>query len=489
VQCRKVVLACREERSIPYFKAVRRGERHGDCVVVYAHPPECTCTPQTSISFTEYYEYREEELTSNVKVTKITSHGARVYVFPKKVWLEVKKLYIEPLARGEPPFSVGLLLFGPSGTGKSTLARIIAEILGVNYIRVTPDSVLSMYVGESEKALRRVLNEALASEPSVVIIDDAEFLLSARKLSEMREMGSVVLNLQNILFNAMQEAYDEGRRVLFVASSNLKPSEIDIAFRRVGRFGNPVFVPLPDFEALYEVLKQYLPDEAARELALKCVNMGLSIADAIGMAIRMQRGLEVDYRGEGRGYIRVHVDPVPGFEKVFNYFPVEVLHRRSRLYIRAHEDVAFAIAAQLALHAKRTIIRLVDIRYYDEAAYTANTLGSVVFASTSVPRDVLQFLNENLETCLILGGEAPPPIPAFPFLGVSTLKHVLGSAPLVDAVLRIKGLRVDEKLYRKMLSVASETSALEKLLETIVLLGYVNENLLSNLSYYVREHA
>ena len=487
MKCQKLVIACKDERkSIPYYQEVGRGYRYKNCVVVFAFPKRCYCTPQTQISFTKYYEYREERLGNNIKITKTWDKGKQVYVYPIKVWEEVKKLYIEPLASGEQPFNIGLLLVGPPGTGKSTLARLIAEIIGINYEYVSPDKILSKYVGESEKAIRRVIDNAMRSEPSIVIIDDAENLLSARKLSEMREHTSVILNIQNILFNAMQEAYNEKKKILFIATTNVKPSEIDIAFKRQGRFGDPLFIPLPDYEALSEILKEYLQEDKAKDLALKCVNMGLSTADAIAMAIRMSKGLEVRYTGEGRGYSRLYVEKVNGIEKIFNYFPEDVLHRRSRIYIHMHEDIATALVSQLSLHAKRTLIKLVDLRYYDEAVHTANMFNSVFLASTSIPPEIQQYISDNLEGSLFLAGIKPPAVPAFSFFTLKDLKNILGTRPIIEAILKYKNIKVSEQLMKKILNVASDTSRLEKILEIIALLGTINEDLLNNISYYTR---
>ena len=249
MKCQVVYIACMDERSkrIPYWSRVHRGYKYNGCRIVFSSPPECFLAPTTRVEFVDWCEHRERELSSNVRIDEVCSKtGGRTFIYPKRVYYELKKLYLEPMIQGELPHNVGVILTGPPGTGKTSLAKLAARMLGVTTFYIKPDTVLSKYVGDSEKRLREILERAKASEPSVVILDDAEWLLSARKLSEAREHTGIILDLQNILFEELPELYKEKKRVLVIAATNLKPSELDVAFVLYERFGDPLFIPLPD---------------------------------------------------------------------------------------------------------------------------------------------------------------------------------------------------------------------------------------------------
>jgi len=491
MRCTKVYISCRGKRRIPYWREVYRGFELDGCRVTFTVPAEkCYLSAGTKVEFVPWHDYEVLELTSNVKIVEKTDSGkAKVYLYSKRVYDELRRLYIEPMIRGEVPISNGIILAGPPGVGKSTFARIVARIIGVTTIDISPDRVLSEYVGRSEKNIRELLEQAKRSEPSVVILDDAEWILQARKLAGGHEHSHVLLDIQNILFNEMQAIADEKRRILFIASTNIKPSEIDPAFLRPGRFGDVIFVPLPDYEAVFETLKSMgVPEREADALARKAVNMGFSMADVIDMAARVRSGLPPKRKPlHGRGYARVIVDPVDGFEKIFDYFPAEAFKRRSRIYMYLLDEVGVAIATQIAYALKKPIIRLIDIRYFDEAAYTANTLEAIMIVPTSVSKEIQEFLDSNVDASLVLVGKEPPKIPAFFFFSLSELKNVLGKERIIDAVLKYKGISVTDELRRKIMNTVQDVTQLEAFLETVCTLSHIDESLLSKLAYY-RKH-
>jgi ribosome biogenesis ATPase len=81
--------------------------------------------------------------------------------------------------------SVGILLCGPPGCGKTLLAKAIANESGINFISVKGPELLNMYVGESERAVRSVFSRARDSKPCVIFFDEIDALCPKRNDSEV----------------------------------------------------------------------------------------------------------------------------------------------------------------------------------------------------------------------------------------------------------------------------------------------------------------
>jgi len=493
-KCVKVALACRSEEvaRIPFWNIVNRGMEFNGCTVVFAYPPGCYVASDTEIVNVPWCVYREEELGNNVKIVEDCENRRSVYVYPKKSYLKLKKLYLEPLVSGKFPHNTGIILVGPPGVGKSTLAKLIASMLGLPTFEITPDVILQKFLGESEKAIRKVISDAKRSAPSLVIIDDAEWLLSARRLASVEEGTRAILDVQNILFQEMQEIWNKQIPVLFIASTNIKPTELDPAFTRHGRFGDPIFIPLPDYEAMYTILVdgEGLPRDEADRYARKFVNMGLSVADAIGIIRQTKAGFEPEPKTGGRGYARVVIDlpeeDLEHFKKLFDYIPGEVFKRNSRIYMHMHEDIATAIVAGIAYHVKKPVIRLVDIRHYDEAVHTANMLEGILIVPTIIPDGVQQYIYYNASTCVVFAGEHPPHVTAFSYLSLRAIKSIVGKGiVLVKALASYKGIQLSNDLLTKIeTKVGGNTEMLEELLKMMATLSYINEHMVANLNQF-----
>ncbi len=482
-RCIKVFLHCRGKiERVPYFMEVSKGTMYGDCEVVYCYPNPCRLDPGTEIEFVEKCEYFVEELSNNVAIHERCGEREDVYVYPKKVYREIVERYAKPMISGEAPDNVGLLLLGAPGTGKSELARLVAKIVGIPHFQIRPDVVLKKYVGESEQAIKSILESAKRSEPSIVIIDDAEWLLSARKLASEAERHWVLLNIQNILFDYLQKFYNQKRRILFIASSNVKQSELDPAFLRYGRFGDPIYVPLPDIEAVEYVMRFYLGDRKdIKDLARRCVNSGLSMADVMQVIREIKKGRSFEIKPRhGRGYARIFVDPMPEFERVFELVPRESLSKPSRFWIPYRKDVAVAISLQIVASANRSSIFINDPRYIDEAVHIANVYESPIIVSTELHQDVQKYLDDNATVPILLCGRHPPAIDAFAFPSLRDLIHYVGLKPVICAVLRYRNIDVDSSMLRKIENKAKTLTddSLEKLLTSIARLGVVSEKLL-----------
>jgi len=149
----------------------------------------------------------------------------------------------------------GILLYGPPGCSKTLTVKALATEAGLNFLAVKGAEVLSMYVGESERALREIFRKARSARPSIIFFDEIDAIASKRSSTSQ---GGV--NVLTTLLNEM-DGIEELRNVLVVAATN-KPDVIDPALMRPGRLDNILYIGLPDFEARKEILNIWVSKSA-----------------------------------------------------------------------------------------------------------------------------------------------------------------------------------------------------------------------------------
>lgn len=495
-RCRKVVLKCDEKPCyLPIGSEVSTGTSIDKCTVSISIPARCVIDVSTGIVFSKMYVYRIDEDDENVYIEESLNGRVReLYVYPRDIWKKVLKFYVEPLLMGQ-PVNEHLLLIGAPGTGKSIMIRLIGNMLGLNveYIRVS--EIRSKFYGESEKNLDRKLRDALSSEPCIIGIDDAEFILTSRSFVGNFAFGAetIEMALRNIMFEYLEKIIKENRRVLVVATTNFSPSAIDEALIRGGRFGEPVFIYLPNYSALYRYAMFLLNDESrARELAYKCVSRGLTIADLKTMVKYMKAGLEPDFkRVSGRGYSRLYSDMVHEIveskklrDELTKLYDLDK-DRPTTLYMDSPASVAVPIVTQLLMCLKRVGLMLTDPTYIDEYVYTLETVKGVGVVPTSLPEQAQIYVRNNSRQPIIYVGRSPPVLESFSwFIGVEGIVRMLGDsyAPVIKSVLEYykiryttDDLRVAERVVR------SKGVKLVDMLTTIVSCGRVSEDIVGRM--------
>ncbi len=173
---------------------------------------------------------------------------------------EVKRLLKEaveiPLKHPESYSSMGIrppkgvLLYGPPGTGKTLLAKAVATESEANFISIKGPEILSKWVGESERAIREIFQKARQSAPTVVFIDEIDAIAPIRG---MFPDSHVTDRIVNQLLTEM-DGIEELRDVVVIAATN-RPDILDPSLLRPGRFDRLIYVPPPDEEARYEILR------------------------------------------------------------------------------------------------------------------------------------------------------------------------------------------------------------------------------------------
>ncbi|MEK7362627.1 MAG: ATP-binding protein, partial [candidate division NC10 bacterium] len=148
----------------------------------------------------------------------------------------------------------GILLTGPPGCGKTLVAKAIANESRVNFISVKGPSLLSKYVGESERGVREVFKKARQAAPCIVFFDEIDALIPIRSAGGSDSHVSERVLAQ---FLAELDGVEELKGVLVLGATN-RPDMIDPAVLRPGRFDEVVEIPLPDERARREIFEVHL---------------------------------------------------------------------------------------------------------------------------------------------------------------------------------------------------------------------------------------
>ncbi|BAN90334.1 cell division protein CDC48 [Aeropyrum camini SY1 = JCM 12091] len=145
----------------------------------------------------------------------------------------------------------GVLLFGPPGTGKTLLAKAVATESGANFIAVRGPEILSKWVGESERAIRKIFERARQAAPAVVFFDEIDAIAPAR--GARFDTSGVTDRIVNQMLAEM-DGIQPLTNVVVIGATN-RPDIIDPALLRPGRFDRLIYVPPPDKEARKEIFR------------------------------------------------------------------------------------------------------------------------------------------------------------------------------------------------------------------------------------------
>jgi transitional endoplasmic reticulum ATPase len=143
----------------------------------------------------------------------------------------------------------GLLLAGPPGTGKTTVAKVIAAQAHCSFYPVSGADVMSKWVGESEGNLRRLFERARENRPSVIFIDEIDALAGRR--GELQIHDSQVNQLLSEIDGVA------GQRGVFVIGATNRPDQLDPALLRGGRLSRTIVLGLPDEHGRLAILCLY----------------------------------------------------------------------------------------------------------------------------------------------------------------------------------------------------------------------------------------
>ena len=205
---------------------------------------------------------------------------------------EIRLKIIHPLAHPElykaygKSTGGGILLYGPPGCGKTYLARATAGEIASGFLAVGINDVLEMWIGNSERNLHALFEQARANAPCVLFFDEVDALAASR--ADLKASGG--RQLINQFLSELDGMGGQNEGVLVLAATNA-PWHLDPAFRRPGRFDRILFVPPPDAPARAAILRllcrgKPLHDVDFDHLAKKTENLsGADLRAVVDLAV------------------------------------------------------------------------------------------------------------------------------------------------------------------------------------------------------------
>jgi len=144
----------------------------------------------------------------------------------------------------------GVLLFGAPGTGKTLIAKAVANESKANFISIKGPEVVSKWVGESEKAIRMIFKKAKQVAPAIIFLDEIDAIAPRRGVYS--DSGSME-RLVNQLLTSMDGL--EGMENVVIIGATNRPDILDPALLRPGRFDRILLVPTPDEQGRLRILQ------------------------------------------------------------------------------------------------------------------------------------------------------------------------------------------------------------------------------------------
>ncbi len=148
----------------------------------------------------------------------------------------------------------GVLMYGPPGTGKTLLAKAVANEAESNFILVKGPELLSKWVGESEKAVRKIFEKARQTSPTIIFFDEIDSIAQARGMGDGDNRATEkVVNQLLTEIDGVQELSD----IVVIAATN-RPDILDPAILRPGRFDRIIMVGAPSVEARKKIFEVHM---------------------------------------------------------------------------------------------------------------------------------------------------------------------------------------------------------------------------------------
>jgi len=245
----------------PYFLEAYRPVRQGDLFlvrggfrpvefkVVGVEPGEfCIVAPDTVIhSEGEPIKREDEERLDETGYDDIGGCKKQMAQIREMIELPLRHPALFKTLGVKPPR--GVLLYGPPGSGKTLIAKAVANETGAFFFLINGPEVMSKMAGEAEANLRRAFEEAEKNAPAIIFIDELDSIAPKRDKSN----GEVEKRVVSQLLTLMDGLKGRGQ-VITIGATN-RPNSIDGALRRFGRFDRELDIGVPDDNGRLEILR------------------------------------------------------------------------------------------------------------------------------------------------------------------------------------------------------------------------------------------
>ena len=238
--------------------------------------------PQGSVIITEETELRiktepVKDLGVIPSITYDDVGGLRSTIQKMREMIELPLRHPEIFERLGIDAPKGVLLHGATGTGKTLLAKAVANESDANFYYIGGPEVISKYVGESEERLRKLFKEAEENAPSIIFVDEIDAIAPKRE----EVFGEVEKRIVSQILTLLDGLRSRGQ-VIVIGATN-RPDSLDPALRRPGRFDREIEIGVPDRTGRREILQIHVRnmplDKSVRLEELAGITHGYTGAD------------------------------------------------------------------------------------------------------------------------------------------------------------------------------------------------------------------
>jgi|EP00308_Calcidiscus_leptoporus_P008396 transitional endoplasmic reticulum ATPase len=228
---------------------VRGGMRAVEFKVVETDPDEyCIVAPDTVIHCEgEPIKREDEERMDDVGYDDIGGVRKQLANIRELVELPLRHPQLFKSIGVKPPR--GILMYGPPGSGKTLIARAVANETGAFFFLINGPEIMSKLAGESESNLRKAFEEAEKNSPAIIFIDEIDSIAPKREKTQGEVERRIVSQLLTLMDGIKARAH-----VVVIGATN-RPNSIDGALRRFGRFDREIDIGVPDENGRLEVLR------------------------------------------------------------------------------------------------------------------------------------------------------------------------------------------------------------------------------------------
>ena len=247
---------------------VRGGMRSVEFKVIETDPAEyCIVAPDTEIFCEgEPVSREDEERLDDVGYDDVGGFRKQLAQIRELVELPLRHPQLFATIGVKPP--KGILLYGPPGSGKTLIARAVANETGAFFFLINGPEIMSKLAGESESNLRKAFEEAEKNSPSIIFIDEIDSIAPKREKTQGEVERRIVSQLLTLMDGMKKRSH------IIVMGATNRPNSIDPALRRFGRFDREGDIGIPDAVGRLEILRIHTKNmKLAEDLDLEQVSL------------------------------------------------------------------------------------------------------------------------------------------------------------------------------------------------------------------------